>query len=512
MDRRLSVVTALLVAGLHQSAPRADPSRLDAALRARARAPHSSSQVIIRTVPDLPIDEAVRRAGGVTIRSLGGSSVLASIPDRNLEQLAASRGVASVSADRLVISTAVVAGRARASVIRVPQALGVDGCGVGVATIDSGISAAHDTIAAGRVVHWMDFVSHLEVPYDDYGHGTHVAGIIAASDSGGDRRGVAPGASLIVLKALDGTGSGRVSDVIAAVDYAIANRDRFNIRVINLSVAASVYESYHTDPLAQAALRAVRAGIVVVAAAGNFGRTPTGETQMGSIAAPGNAPWVLTVGASDDRATPDPADDVVAAFSSRGPTAIDGLPKPDLIAPGVGIEAAADPASTLFALQPQARAWDDAHLGGLPSLSMSGTSMAAPVVAGTVALIAQAAPGLTPNAIKAILEFTAQPRAGEDDTAQGTGLLNIRGAVALARQVSMQTDNPVTLEAAAGGTRSWSRRIIWGVQRLTGEVFTPVMRAWDLDVPWGEDGRASGQPVTWGALCAPERAGCGTPR
>ena len=99
-----------------------------------------------------------------------------------------------------------------------------------------------------------------------------------------------------MLKALDGTGSGRVSDVIAAVDYAIANRDRFNIRVINLSVAAGVYESYHTDPLAQAALRAVRAGIVVVAAAGNFGRTPGGEVQPGSIAAPGNAPWVLTVG------------------------------------------------------------------------------------------------------------------------------------------------------------------------------------------------------------------------
>jgi serine protease AprX len=358
----------------------------------------------------------------------------------------------------------------------------------------------------------MDFVSHLDVPYDDYGHGTHVAGIIAAGDGGGARRGVAPGADLIVLKALDGTGSGRVSDVIAAVEYAIANRDRFNIRVINLSVAAGVYESYHTDPLAQAALRAVRAGIVVVAAAGNFGRGPDGETQLGSIAAPGNAPWVLTVGASDDRNTPDPGDDVVAPFSSRGPTAIDGLPKPDLIAPGVGIEATADPASALFALQPSARVWGDAHPGGLPSLSMSGTSMAAPVVAGTVALIAQAAPGLTPNAIKAILQFTAQPRVAEDDAAQGTGLLNIRGAIALARQLSRQTGDAAALDNAAGGTRSWSHRIVWGTQRLTGDVIAPGMRAWDLDVQWGEDGRATGDPVTWGALCAPERAGCGAAR
>ena len=122
-------------------------------------------------------------------------------------------------------------------------------------------------------MHWADFVTHQPVPYDDYGHGTHVAGIIAGTgaDSGGGRRGIAPGADLIVLKALDGTGNGHISDVIAAVDYAIANRERFNIRVLNLSVAAGVYESYRTDPLAQAALRAVRAGIVVVAAAGNFG-------------------------------------------------------------------------------------------------------------------------------------------------------------------------------------------------------------------------------------------------
>ena len=404
--------------------------------------------------------------------------------------------------------TSAGAGRgALGRIIRAPQSLGVDGSGIGVATIDSGISAEHETIATGRVVHWMDFVTHQDVPYDDYGHGTHVAGIIAASDSG-DGRGVAPGADLIVLKALDGTGSGKVSDVIAAVDYAIANRDRFNIRVINLSVAAGVYESYHTDPLAQAALRAVRAGIVVVAAAGNFGRAPDGEPQPGTIAAPGNAPWVLTVGASDDRATPDPADDVVASFSSRGPTAIDGLPKPDLIAPGVGIEAAADPASALFALRPRGRVWGDGH-AGLPSLRLSGTSMAAPVVAGTVALIAQAAPGLTPNAIKAILEFTAQPRAGEDDEAQGTGLLNIRGAIALARQLSTQPVDWSSLEAATGGTRSWSHRIIWGAQRVTGDVLPRAIRAWDLDVPWGDDGRATGEAVTWAALCTPERLGCG---
>ena len=466
---------------------------------------------IIRPATHLPIEQVLRDAGGSAIRSLGPEVILASVPDDSLTRLGSDGRIASMSADRPVRSAA-VARRAMAGASRVPPALGVDGTGIGIAMIDSGITTAYESIAAGRVVHWMDFVSHLDVPYDDYGHGTHVAGIIAATDGAGDRRGIAPGASLIVLKALDGSGSGRVSDVIAAVDYAIANRDRFNIRVINLSVAAGVYESYHTDPLAQAALRAVRAGIVVVAAAGNFGRTPAGDPQYGSIAAPGNAPWVLTVGASDDRATADPADDIVAPFSSRGPTAIDGLSKPDLIAPGVGIEAAADPGSALFALQPRARVWSGSQPGGLPSLRLSGTSMAAPLVAGAVALIAQAAPGLTPNAIKAILEFTAVPCAGEDDAAQGTGLLNIRGAIALAREVSMQTGDAASLEAAAGGTRNWSHRIIWGAQRITGDIVPAALRAWDLDVAWGDDGRATGPTVTWDALCTPERAGCGAAR
>ena len=237
----------VLVAGLHLSSdPRADAPRLDAALLARLRAPHGSSQVIIRTTTNLPIDDVVREAGGTTIRSLGAASVVALVPDGALARLAANPRVASVSADRRVTSTA-AAGGVLDRIARLPQALGVDGSGVGVATIDSGISAGHEVIASGRLAHWMDFVSHLDVPYDDYGHGTHVAGIIAAGDSG-DHRGIAPGANLIVLKALDGTGSGRVSDVIAAVDYAIANRDRFNIRVINLSVAAGVYESVPHRP------------------------------------------------------------------------------------------------------------------------------------------------------------------------------------------------------------------------------------------------------------------------
>jgi subtilisin family serine protease len=127
---------------------------------------------------------------------------------------------------------------------------------------------------------------------------------------------------------LDADGDGFISNVIGAIDYAVANKDTLHIRVINLSVAAGVYESYNTDPLTLAAKRAVDAGIVVVSAAGNLGRGPAGSVEYAGVGAPGNAPWVLTVGASSDMGTAARADDAVAAFSSRGPSAIDFTAKP----------------------------------------------------------------------------------------------------------------------------------------------------------------------------------------
>ena len=241
-------------------------------------------------------------------------------------------------------------------------------------------------------MHFADFVNAQSLAYDDYGHGTHVAGIIAGSGqrSNGAQRGVAPGAHLIVLKALDVTGNGFTSNVIAAIDYAIANRAAYNIRVLNLSVAAGVYESFTKDPLTLAAKRAVDSGIVVVAAAGNRGRNAAGQPQYGGIASPGNAPWVLTVGATSDVGTVDRRDDVVAGFSSRGPAPIDETAKPDLVAPGVNIESTADPSSALYAANPSSRLWGTAKTGSEPYLSLTGTSMAAPVVTGAIALMLEA--------------------------------------------------------------------------------------------------------------------------
>ncbi len=293
---------------------------------------------------------------------------------------------------------------------------------------------------------------------------------------------MAPGAHLVVLKALDVSGNGFTSNVIAAIDYAIANRATYNIRVLNLSVAAGVYESFTTDPLTLAAKRAVDSGIVVVAAAGNRGRDGSGQPQYGGIASPGNAPWVLTVGASSDLGTVDRRDDVVAAFSSRGPAPIDDNAKPDLVAPGVNIESTADPSSALYAANPASRLWGSAKTGSEPYLSLTGTSMAAPVVTGAIALMLEANAALTPNAVKAILEYTAEARAGYNHLTQGAGFLNARGAVELARAFAGTTLLP---ELSSDPVR-WSRQIIWGNRRVAGGMLGARANAWQLGVTWGD--------------------------
>src|SRR6185295_2981439 len=228
------------------------------------------------------------------------------------------------------------------------------------------------------------------------------------------------------------SGQGRISNVIAALDYVLAHRCELNIRVVNMSVATGVYESYNFDPLTQAAKRAVDAGIVVVAAAGNNGRNPQGQAQYGGITAPGNAPWVLTVGASSHMGTIDRSDDTIAPFSSRGPTAIDRAAKPDLVAPGVGIESLSVPNSTLYNTRSAYLLPGTVPTSYPPYLSLSGTSMASPVVTGTVALILQANPALTPNAVKAVLQFTAEMKPAYDALTQGAGFLDAQGAVELA--------------------------------------------------------------------------------
>ena len=260
--------------------------------------------------------------------------------------------------------------------------LGAVGRGIGVAVIDSGI-APHPDIR-NKIVAEVDFTGE-GTTLDLYGHGTHVAGIIAGSGSGSDDyTGVAPGAHLINLRVLGADGLGLVSAVVEALDWAVANKDVYGIRVANLSVGAPVTQSYRDDPMAQAVRRATDAGILVACSAGNLGKTDDGTPQWGGIVAPGNSPDCLTAGAVNGQGTPERSDDVMTTYSSRGPTAIDLLVKPDLVALGNAIVSLEAEGSYLSVTYPSLHV---AGEGAASYFQLSGTSMAAAVTSGTAALL-----------------------------------------------------------------------------------------------------------------------------
>ena len=468
----------------------------------RAALATGSSRVIISAVDgaNLPaVASAIDRAGGMRGRALPIiDAYVADVPNSALSGLLNNPAIAHIALDRVVVGTLERTG-ATIGATSVREEFGYDGSGVGIAVIDSGITSWHDDLTGGgrpqRVDSFVDFVNGRDTAYDDCGHGTHVAGIIAGNgmDSSGARSGIAPNARLIVLKVLDATCSGRISDVIAALHYVLVNRTALNIGVVNLSVATGVYESYDDDPLTRAAQRVVKAGVVVVAASGNYGHDQQGHIVYGGVTAPGNAPSVLTVGASNHMGTIDRSDDKMAGFSSRGPTAFDLAAKPDLVAPGVGIESLSDPNSAFYTTQSPYLLEGTVPTTYLPYLSQSGTSMAAPVVSGTVALMLQANPSLTPNQVKAILQYTAQVDPRYDPLTEGAGFLNAKGAVDLARALAAGS---VTFSS------EWSGRIIWGNRLVTGGWLTSGANAWSSDVTWGSNTTRDGQPIEFGLRCA----------
>src|SRR5262245_60191075 len=370
-------------------------------------------RVIVRG-SDQDIDAAAARHGLQVIRRIAGGAVLAANGDE-LDQLAGDSLFNNISGDALIRNTMSISnGSTAADQVRAGQPggllglnaiPGVNGQGIVVAVVDSGI-ARHSALT-NKVIASVSFVTGDPSTDDGYGHGTHVAGIIAGSPTSVTplyTGGIAPGARLVNVRVLGNDGSGYTSDAIAGIDWVIANSARYNIRVMNLSLGHAVLESSTTDPLCDAVARANAAGIVVVAAAGNAGLSVDGRMVLGSILSPGNSPFAITVGAINTFGTVARSDDAVTSYSSRGPTQYDFIVKPDVAAPGNRIVSLEAFDSYLEITYP---ALHKAGSGTNAYMQLSGTSMATPMVTGGVALLLQGSPGLLPAQVKLALQMGA---------------------------------------------------------------------------------------------------------
>ncbi|WP_157338398.1 S8 family serine peptidase [Paenibacillus lutrae] len=304
---------------------------------------------------------------------------------------------------------------------------GLTGKGIGIAVLDTGVYPHPDlTLPKKRIIAFQDLIAGRRNPYDDNGHGTHVAGDAAGNgrQSGGRYRGPAPEAAIIGVKVLDSSGSGFDSTIIQGIQWCIDHKKELGIRLIVLSLGGPALTPPSRDPLCQAVRRATQAGIAVFAAAGNSG------PGKGTIESPGIEPSAVTIGAADDHRTISPADDTIAAFSGRGP-ATGGGSKPDLVAPGVGIVSLRAPRSQLDRLLPGSRV-------GTYYFRLSGTSMSTPLAAGAAAQLLQKRPELTPAALKRLMKQRAF-NLRESAAAQGSGEVNVGFAAPKTKQCTSRT-------------------------------------------------------------------------
>jgi serine protease AprX len=303
----------------------------------------------------------------------------------------------------------------------------VDGTGVTVAVIDTGIDAALPDFG-GRVIGGVDLTGGGSPYTDGYGHGTFVAGLIASNgaSSGGAYLGEAPGANLVSIKVANDQGATTEGTVIQGIAWAAAHHNGpLGIDVINLSLGVKPTTPAELDPLDQAVEYAWNLGIVVVVSAGNFG------PNNGSITSPGDDPLVITVGALDDGGcvvtSPcvlDPMKAAIPSFSSVGPTAYDGIYKPDLVASGRSVVSLAVPGSVIATENPSAITGPNGT-----NFVGSGTSFSSAITAGAVALLLETHPGLTPDEVKATLLATTDPGPTGDPFVDGHGALDIATAV-----------------------------------------------------------------------------------
>ena len=482
------------------------------------------ADVIIRELPGHHAEalHAVRLVGGepgLRLSLIDGFE--ARVSPGAMAVLQRAPGVSSVTPNaalRLSSSSDVGEAWARTSITDVADAIGattlwndhVTGAGVDVALIDSGVAPVNGLTASGKVVNGPDLSFERQAgapPYlDTFGHGTHLASIIAGRDDGlatgnrpeaGGFAGIAPGARIVSVKVASADGLTDVAQVIAAIDWVVEHRssDGLNIRVLNLSFGTDGTQDYTVDPLAYAVEAAWRKGIVVVTAGGNAGEYRRALTN------PAVDPYVIAVGAADVHGTRDPANDTVPSWSSPG----DAARHPDLVAPGVAVPGLRDPGSMLDRTAPSAT--------GSRLLRGSGTSQAAAIVSGAVALLLDERPGLTPDQVKALLTSTAVPITSVDPGAQGAGLLDVGRAgqapVPDSVQVWPRATGTGSLEAARGGVHVQA-----GTSVLAGErdIFGTAWNAadWAEAVAEGhswDDGKWNDRTWTGDCLCTSSWSG-----
>jgi len=409
------------------------------------------------------------KSKGVTVgrQARRANAISLTISSTDLAWLETLPGVGSISIDAPVFTAPLAAqdiltgadlGKAVKKASDLRSQLGLTdadptGAGIGIAIIDSGIAPVPDL--ASRITAFYDFTNGQNAvataPVDGYGHGTHVAGLAAGDGtlSNGQFSGVAPDAHLIGLRVLDNSGGGSTSDVVAAVEFATVNKDALGIDVINMSLGHPPFQPAADDPMVQAVEAASRAGIIVVVSAGNAGVNPsTGLVGYGGILAPGNAPSAFTIASAKTQGTVDPNDDLIANYSSRGPTWIDGFAKPDFAVPGHNLVAPFAPGSYLGVTYPSLLVNDAS--GHKTYISLTGTSMAAGVETGLVAVLLQASretsaelgitQTLSGNALKAFSEYSAFTMHNAlgvtyDQLSQGAGRVNGAGLLSLVRSV-----------------------------------------------------------------------------
>ena len=398
--------------------------------------------VIVRTTPDAGsrVEALVGRLGGVVGRRIAIiDGFAATVPASSLARLQGAPGVVSVTANQRV-SLQTFNGdfdpeRDFGSLFRSARVMDAEkawdheltGRGVDVALLDSGVAPVKGLDGPGKVVNAVDVsaeAARSNLAYlDGYGHGTHMAGIIAGRDpevvagrEKDDKRnfvGMAPDARIVNVKAADASGATDVSQVLAGIDWVVQHRTSggLNIRVLNLSFGTDGVQDYQVDPLTYAVEVAWRRGIFVVVSAGNRGY---GSPKLNN---PATDPYVLAVGANNPNNTDKVDDDTVPSWSSRG----DASRGVDLIAPGKSIISLRVPGSAIDASAPQGRVGERYFRG-------SGTSQAAAVVSGAAALLLQQRPGLTPDQLKALLISTAKPLKRATGAEQGAGVLALEAA------------------------------------------------------------------------------------